>query len=216
MLTAQPPTEPIGDVAIHGAIGRADRTETEVTGPTDQAAVESLDYLRRFPIQRTLARHLADGVAQLANLRLGRARADVGSSRLLRVATTERITQKVERFRRNPTQLRLPLVHRQLQPTHHVAHSLGGPQGRTAATDHEVVGIIDDASLSAGASKAAGGGRNGWRPGCEVLIIAKDVSIGKRVRQIRRDGARPSSRVLPCVIGRFKTGQPGALQTSHS
>jgi hypothetical protein len=45
--------------------------------------------------------------------------------------------------------VRLGLVHRQLQPLHHVPHCRQGVFRPVATHDHEVVGIIDEASLEA-------------------------------------------------------------------
>src|SRR5690349_10207600 len=109
-------------MGVHGTIGLADRAEFEVVGPTAQTPVE------------------------FAYLLLGRVSADIRTPVLGAITPTERITQEVERFLRHAATLRLLLVDRQFQPLHHGPHGIGDSLSRSATADHEVIGIVDDAS----------------------------------------------------------------------
>ena len=55
--------------------------------------------------------------------------------------------QEVERFRRDAAQLGFLLVDREFQPPHHVPHGRLGLWAGAAAANHEVVGVVHDASL---------------------------------------------------------------------
>ena len=70
VLAAQPPTEPATDVAVHGRVGFAHRSEAEVIGPTHKQAVEFGHQLfdrAKFPVTAGL---FANGATELDDLLL--------------------------------------------------------------------------------------------------------------------------------------------------
>ena len=54
---------------------------------------------------------------------------------------------EVKRLVPRLTHPRLLVVHRQLQPPHHVTHRGLGGKRRAPTADHEVVGVVDDMSV---------------------------------------------------------------------
>lgn len=66
---------------------------------------------------------------------------------LLGVTPSKGVTQKIEPFGRYPADTGLLLVHRQLQPLHDPSHLGQRPLGLPFTTDHQIVGIVDDASV---------------------------------------------------------------------
>src|SRR4029450_7252657 len=73
-----------------------------------------------------------------------RTSAQIGPPRLWRIATSKRITQKIEFLFRHPADPRLRLVYRQLQPVHDVPHRRKYIFCTPATADHQVISIIDD------------------------------------------------------------------------
>src|SRR5207302_5511158 len=71
-------------------------------------------------------------------------RADIGASRLWRVAPSERVTQKVELLFRQLTDPRLRFVHRQLQLRHDVSHHGQRFFRLATAADHQIIGVVND------------------------------------------------------------------------
>src|ERR671910_938044 len=91
VLRTQPLTEPLSGVSFHRSVGFADRTETEIVAPSNHNAVESSYH--RLLIQQGLvpsgfaANRLADANHPL----LRRNGTQIGTPRLRRVTSTERI-----------------------------------------------------------------------------------------------------------------------------
>ena len=82
MLGAQPLSQPLAGVALHGPVGFTDWTQAEVVGPTDHHSVESPYY--RFLIQQGLIPSglAADRPTDAVHPFLGRNGAQVGPPRL--------------------------------------------------------------------------------------------------------------------------------------
>ena len=138
---------------IHGAIGLAHRTQPEVVRPAAQLAVQAVHDLGHVWESSISAGLFAEGFAELLDLLPRGSSAHVGSASLRRTtlravpAPSERVTQEVERLVRDTALLRRLLVHRQLDPSHHVPHREHGLFGHAFAADREVGGGVDDASL---------------------------------------------------------------------
>jgi hypothetical protein len=93
---AQPLSEPLASVLFHRSVGLTDWTQTEVVGPPDHHPVELLHH--RFCIQKgfipfSLA---ADRITDADHPLLGRYGSQIGPPRFRRVATSERVSQKIK------------------------------------------------------------------------------------------------------------------------
>ena len=151
--------------------------------------------------------------ADSLNLLSCRTRAKIGPARLRRVAPAERVPQEVERFLGQPADACLRFVDRQLQPRHHVPHRVQRLFGRAATADHEVIGIVDDASLQAAARAQR--------------FPAQHESPHVQIRQQRRDRsalraasslvlvARRAMRVPAVVVFFDRRHQPQLDQMQH-
>src|SRR5664279_230853 len=118
MLSAQPLSQPLPGVSFHGSVGFTDWTEAEVVGPSGHHSVERPYH--GFLIQQGLIPSglAVDRLTDADHPFLGRNGAHIGPSRLWRVTTAKRISQKIELLFRQPADPRLRLVHRQLQLPH--------------------------------------------------------------------------------------------------
>src|SRR5882762_9885675 len=96
VLGAQPLTQPLASMAFHGSVGFADRPETEVVRPPNHRTVE-LRYHHSLVQQDLIpSGHLTNRLADADHPLLRRNRPNIGTSRLRRIASTKRVTQKVE------------------------------------------------------------------------------------------------------------------------
>ena len=86
VLGAQPLTQPTTHVSIDRSIGLAHRPQAEVVRPPDQHPVQVGDYLPFWQQGRVSPGAVRDRVANAADLLRRRFRAQVGTTRLLRVA----------------------------------------------------------------------------------------------------------------------------------
>ena len=92
----QPLAEPATHVAVHDGVGRTHRSQTEVVGPTDQFTVDLRDPVLGVDETPSAACHVADLAAEPLDLLLRRTRANIGSSRLWRITTTDGVTEEVK------------------------------------------------------------------------------------------------------------------------
>src|SRR5207249_11765806 len=130
-------------------LGVADRSQAVVLGPPIDHLVELPRYLLLLPLGRTAPGLRPDGLTDAHHSLLRWDRAQIGPSRLRRVASTKRIAQKVELLFRQLADPRLRLVHRQSQPDHHALHRGPSLCSFPTTADHEVVRVVDNARLKA-------------------------------------------------------------------
>src|SRR6266567_6971474 len=103
-------------------VGFADWPQTEVVGPADQHPIELFhDCLRILP-DGVSPGFVADSSTDALYPFLGWYRAQIDSAPPHRVASPERVSQKVKLLFRQIADPRLVLVHRQLQLRHHRPH----------------------------------------------------------------------------------------------
>jgi hypothetical protein len=114
VLAFPPAAKSIPDVRIDLPAGFADRSETEIVGPTVQHLVEFHDHLVFTEATVFAAGHHADLVAHPRDPAGARRAAQHLSPRAGRPMLAKRVPQEVELLGRNLTYLRLGLVHRQL------------------------------------------------------------------------------------------------------
>ena len=146
---AQPLAQPLTSVLLNRPVGVADRSQAEVVGPPIDHLVELPRYLLRLPLGLTAPGLRPDGLTDAHHSLLRWDRAQIGPSRLRRVASTKRIAQKVELLFRQLADPRLRLVHRQSQPDHHALHRGPSLCSFPTTADHEVVRVVDNARLKA-------------------------------------------------------------------
>src|SRR5205814_3622295 len=96
VFDTQPLAKPSARMLFHGSVGLADRPQTEVVGPPVDLPVERCYQRCRILLGLTPAGHLADRLTQTLHSFLGRSRAPIGPPRLRRVASTKRISKKIE------------------------------------------------------------------------------------------------------------------------
>ena len=144
MFGTQPLTLPFTGVLIYCPIGFANRPKTEVVGPTVHHLIEFRYYCLRIQLGPVAPGFAADRLTDADYSLLGRNRAQIGASRLRRVATSKRIAQKVELLFRQDRDPRLGFIHCQLQLCHHDPHRGQSFFRFAPTTDHEIIGIVDD------------------------------------------------------------------------
>ena len=149
VLPSKPLAEPMPRVAVNGSVGRAHRSQTEVVRPSQKLPVQfRYSVLDRRP-QPSAAGQLVDLGLEAVDLLRRRRRPDGRATRPRRVTQPNRVTQEVHTLLRHAAQARLGLVHRQPQLRHHQSHHPHRFVGGAAATDHEIIGIVDDVSVKA-------------------------------------------------------------------
>src|SRR5579864_25288 len=131
-------------MTIHGSVGFADWPKTEVVGPSAHRAVELRYHHFLVHLELVPPGHLTNRLADADHPLLRRDRAKVRTSCFRRVATTKRVSQKIELFFRQSTDPRLRLVNCQLQLRHHVPHRGQRFFRAASTTDHEIVRIVDN------------------------------------------------------------------------
>src|SRR5690606_12933551 len=89
MLTAEPPTQPTFRVRVENPIRLADGAEAKVVRPAPELAVQTLDHVRDIAAGVSPFGFGADRCDHTPDTLLRRARAQVGPSRLDRVAPPE-------------------------------------------------------------------------------------------------------------------------------
>ena len=149
VFSAQPLTQPPASVSFDRPIGFTDWAEAEVVGPSVHHPVERFYYLLRFQWELIPSGLCTDRRADALYALLRRYRTEIAPARLRRKASTERVSQKIEFLVRQLRDPRLALVHPQLQLRHHDPHRGEGLFRPAPATDHKIVGIVDDARSKA-------------------------------------------------------------------
>src|SRR6202140_195309 len=129
---------PIG--STHGSVAK-------VVRPSNHDAVELAYLFLRVPPAPLSVGHFADPAADRLNLSLRWTLAHIRVSRPHRVAETKCVTQKIERFAWNLTNVRLLLVDRQFQLPKDAAHRVHRLLGVSATADHQVVSVVHDLGL---------------------------------------------------------------------
>ena len=150
VLPSKPLAEPMPRVAVNGPIGWADRAQTEVVRPTQKLPVQFRSTRSSTVVhcQRRLVNSWISALRAVDLLRRRR-RTDVRPARLRRVTQSDRVTQEVHALLGYAAEARLGLVHRQPQLRHHRSHHPHRLVGGAPATDHEVIGVVDDVSVKA-------------------------------------------------------------------
>ena len=96
VFVAEPPTQPSAGVNIHRTVGFADRSQTEVVGPSGHHSIE-LPYDRLPALSQSISSGFpADRAADTLHPLLRWFRAEINSTPSHRVAVPERVPQKVE------------------------------------------------------------------------------------------------------------------------
>src|SRR5271165_4897350 len=131
----------------YGPIGSAHGSLAKVVRPSNHDAVELAYLFLGIPPAPLLVGHFADSAADRLNLSLRRTLAHIRVPRPRRVAATKGVTQKVERFAWNLTNVRLLLVDRQFQLPKDAAHRVHRLLGVSATADHQVVRVVHDLGL---------------------------------------------------------------------
>ena len=98
VLDTQPLPEPPARVGVHGAVGLADRTETEVVGPANQKTVQPGYPILHVQQRPSPTGHRADLLAESRDFLRRRPRADVAFARLRRMTAADGVPQEVERL----------------------------------------------------------------------------------------------------------------------
>ena len=120
-----------------GPVRLADGPVAEVARPANHDLVELSHLLVHVPPAPPPVGQLADSATNRLNLLLRRTLGDVPPSAASRVTRPERVAQKVERFVRGPTNVRLLLVDRQFQLPHDRTHRVHRRIGVSTTADHE-------------------------------------------------------------------------------
>src|SRR5207253_10695382 len=89
VLDTQPLPEPPARVGVHGAVGLADRTETEVVGPANQKTVQPGYPILHVQQRPSPTGHRADLLAESRDFLRRRPRADVAFARLRRMTAAD-------------------------------------------------------------------------------------------------------------------------------
>src|SRR6266581_6904895 len=144
VLSTEPLTQPLASMAFHGSVGFADWPETEVVRPPDHRTVELLYHPSLVQQDLIPSGHLANRLADAHHPLLRRNRPQVGTPRLRRIASTKRVSQKVELLFRQFADPRLRFIHRQLQLRHDVSHPSQRFFRLATAADHQVIGVVND------------------------------------------------------------------------
>src|SRR5215471_12757158 len=127
---------------IDRTVGLADGSETEVVGPTGQHPVELFHHSLRVHPESISSGLIADCATDALHslLRWHRARKDPVPFH--RVASPERIPEKVKLLFRQVADSRLLLIHRPLQPRHHHPHFRQSLLRPNSTTDNKIIGVV--------------------------------------------------------------------------
>src|ERR1035438_5411479 len=96
MFRTQPLTQPLTCMLIQYMIGFADWPKAEVIGPTVHHLVEFGHHYLMVQLSSIMSSLFADRLTDADHSLLGWNCTQIGASRLRRVATTKRVTQKIE------------------------------------------------------------------------------------------------------------------------
>jgi hypothetical protein len=94
LFGTQPLTQPLAGMSFHGLIGFADRSKTEVIGPTVHHLIEFPHHRLMIRLGSISSRFATDRITDADHSLLSRNRAQIGPSRLCRVAAAKRVPKK--------------------------------------------------------------------------------------------------------------------------
>src|SRR5215472_645856 len=132
---------------IDRTVGFADGAETEVVSPAGQHPIELFHHSLRIHPDSIPSGLIADRATDALHSFLRWHRAQVDPVPFHRVASPERIPEKIKLLFRQVADSRLLLIHRQLQPRHHHPHFRQGLLRPNSTTDDKIIGIVHDVSF---------------------------------------------------------------------
>src|SRR5215510_9349383 len=130
---------------IDRTVGFADYTQTEVVGPAGQHPVELFHHGLGIHSDSISSGLIADCTTDALHSFLRWHRAQVDPAPFHRVASPERIPEKVKLLLRQVADSRLLFTHR--QPRHHHLHLRQSLLRPNSATDDKIIGIVHDVSF---------------------------------------------------------------------